>query len=176
MKRQVYKYDSSGFYVEPLLIGQYDLLPPNCVETAPTSDLYKAKWNGSDWLEGATDAELLINAKAAKIGELNNAFVSALYQGFDSAADGTTRHYAFDPNNQRLLDWLLSIVTAGTCPDSIMAKDATGSQVTLTPTQAKQLCMDAQNHYLPNYQKLCGYEKTVSAATTIDAVNGVVWS
>lgn len=51
--RQVYRIDSNGFYVEPVILmtdeGGADL-PANCVEVAPPS-FYKAKWDGTKWIE-----------------------------------------------------------------------------------------------------------------------------
>lgn len=58
--RQVYRIDSDGFYVEPVILtneGSADL-PADCVEMAPPS-FYKAKWDGSKWTEAGEAPEVV---------------------------------------------------------------------------------------------------------------------
>lgn len=55
--RQVFKIDSSGFYIEPVILND-ESTPSNCVEVVPPQGLYKLKWNGSSWVEGATQDEI----------------------------------------------------------------------------------------------------------------------
>lgn len=50
--RQVYKIDSQGLYIEPVLLNEGEVLPPECVEVKPVNGLYKHKWNGKEWVEG----------------------------------------------------------------------------------------------------------------------------
>jgi hypothetical protein len=56
--KQVYKIDSDGFYLEPVIIEDADTLPDNCVEEFPTKGLYKHRWNGQEWEEGLTQEEI----------------------------------------------------------------------------------------------------------------------
>jgi hypothetical protein len=55
--KQVYKIDSSGFYVEPVILKNGEKTPSDCVEVMPAS-LYKAKWMNGVWSEGATQEEI----------------------------------------------------------------------------------------------------------------------
>jgi hypothetical protein len=55
--KQVVRIDSAGFYVEPVILEDNDKVPSDCVESVPPS-LYKAKYAGGKWAEGATQAEI----------------------------------------------------------------------------------------------------------------------
>lgn len=60
---QVYRIDRDGFFVEPVILKrQYDdgqnplpyEIPSDCVEASAPSGFYKPKWDGTEWIEGAT--------------------------------------------------------------------------------------------------------------------------
>jgi hypothetical protein len=55
--KQVFKIDSNGFYVEPVILQANDKTPIDCVETMPPS-LFKAKFLDGAWVEGATTNEI----------------------------------------------------------------------------------------------------------------------
>jgi hypothetical protein len=48
--KQVYKIDIDGYYLEPVIIGDEEKLPDDCVYEQPPS-FYKAKWQYGEWLE-----------------------------------------------------------------------------------------------------------------------------
>jgi hypothetical protein len=121
------------------------------------------------------DEVKLANAKQAKQAELKQKLQQTLLAGFTSSADGTERRYGFAPTDQQHWTWLLGVLTAGTCPNPIMVKDINGTRITMTTDQAKQLCLDAQNFYLTNYQHWDSLEQQVDNATTVDQVNAISW-
>jgi hypothetical protein len=55
--KQVVRIDSAGFYVEPVILEDNDKVPSDCVVEMPPS-LYKAKYVGGKWTEGASQAEI----------------------------------------------------------------------------------------------------------------------
>ncbi len=62
MKRQVYEIDENNFIKEIHLIDEEE--NTQHVTTNPPNGLYRAKWNGVEWIEDMTQEE---------IDELNNA-------------------------------------------------------------------------------------------------------
>jgi hypothetical protein len=56
--RQVYRIDKEGFFIEPVVLGTDDVFPDDCVETFPTSGMYKQKWDGTTWVEGLSQTEI----------------------------------------------------------------------------------------------------------------------
>jgi hypothetical protein len=55
---QVYRYDSDGFYLEPVKIENSEEIPDNCTEDKPEDGLYKAKFENGTWVEGLSQAEI----------------------------------------------------------------------------------------------------------------------
>lgn len=53
--KQVYKIDSEGYYIKPLLVEN---TPSNCVEVAPPNGLYKARYVEGQWVEGLSQSEV----------------------------------------------------------------------------------------------------------------------
>lgn len=63
MKKQVYEIDSNGFIIEIFVaeVENGEILEEdkqNFISTDPPHGLYKAKWNGTKWIEGATQEEI----------------------------------------------------------------------------------------------------------------------
>lgn len=58
MLKQVYKIDSNGFYIEPVIIQDNEPIPSNCVEEMPIKGLYKPKQENGKWVEGLTLEEI----------------------------------------------------------------------------------------------------------------------
>jgi hypothetical protein len=60
MKRQVFRIDENGFFVEPVILEATDSTPADCVETswAYPFAFYKPKWDGHQWVEGGVAPEL----------------------------------------------------------------------------------------------------------------------
>jgi hypothetical protein len=55
--KQVVRIDSAGFYVEPVILDDSEEIPSDCVAVIPPS-LFKAKFVGGQWVEGATQEEI----------------------------------------------------------------------------------------------------------------------
>lgn len=56
--KQVYRIDKDGFYIEPVLIEETDLVPDACVEDRPPDSLYKAQLVDGKWIEAMPQAEI----------------------------------------------------------------------------------------------------------------------
>jgi len=56
--KQVFKIDKDGFFIEPVIIANNEKLSSNYVEDMIPYGLYKPKWNGKEWVEGATQEEI----------------------------------------------------------------------------------------------------------------------
>ncbi|NFI92859.1 hypothetical protein FC961_00270 [Clostridium botulinum] len=54
MLKQAYKIDTKGFYIEDYIYQEDEQLEDNIITIKIPQDLYKAKWNGDNWIEGAT--------------------------------------------------------------------------------------------------------------------------
>lgn len=54
--KQVFKIDNEGFYVEPVIIEDGEL--EGCISTPIPDGLFKAKWNGQEWLESMSQEEI----------------------------------------------------------------------------------------------------------------------
>lgn len=55
--KQVYKHDENGRYIEPVLLEDNDPIPPDCTERHLPQPNWKPVFNGTEWVETATDAE-----------------------------------------------------------------------------------------------------------------------
>ncbi|MEK5175078.1 hypothetical protein NST63_17925 [Heyndrickxia sp. FSL W8-0496] len=64
MFKQVYRLDSKNFLVETLVVefdkegNPIDKLESNIIITSPPHQIYKPKWTGTEWVEGATQEEI----------------------------------------------------------------------------------------------------------------------
>lgn len=56
--KQVFRIDDQGFFVEPVMIAEDEELPGDCVDEMPPYGLYKPKYFGGQWVEGATPEEI----------------------------------------------------------------------------------------------------------------------
>lgn len=122
-----------------------------------------------------TDAELLEKAKEAKIAELKQTFGVTLLHGFTSLADGTSRVFGFSAEDSTHWDWIRGMTNAPNCPSSIPAKDINGNRLSLSISQAQQLCLDAQTFYLNTYTHWDSREQDAENATTIEEINAIMW-
>lgn len=51
---QANKVDADGFIIEPVSVLSTDVLEADIITKPVTGLLYKPKWTGSEWIEGAT--------------------------------------------------------------------------------------------------------------------------
>lgn len=77
--KQVYKYDDNGFYIEPILIGKNEELPPNCTDLELPQPNWKPKFDGVKWIETITQEELneILNSPKPKTLEERQAATEA---------------------------------------------------------------------------------------------------
>lgn len=56
--RKVLKIDINGFFIEDVLLKDGEVAPLDCIDVMCPQGFYKPKWNGSEWVEGLTQAEI----------------------------------------------------------------------------------------------------------------------
>lgn len=56
-KKQVYKFDTNGIYLEPILLDLNETVPENCTEIVPEDGIMIKKFTGSAWGEAATEED-----------------------------------------------------------------------------------------------------------------------
>jgi hypothetical protein len=56
--KKVIKIDASGLFVEDVLIADDAETPSDCIDSVCPDGFYRPKWNGSQWVEGLTQAEI----------------------------------------------------------------------------------------------------------------------
>jgi hypothetical protein len=168
--------DTNGFYVTDVLEGMA-LDEGMTLVTVPCPDgFYKPKWDGSAWVEGKSSDDILNEAKAAKIAELNQMCNQTILAGFTSSALGQEYHYPFDGEAQANLTGALALLNADPTLTTVEFKVLeTGKLVDHTRDQFLQVCKDAfafKNSMIKKYHDL---KDQVEAATTIEEVNAIVW-
>lgn len=76
MKITVYRVDSNGFIVDThvaTLDANQDIIEKDlmsCIKLAPQNGLYKAKYSGGEWIEGATQEEIDTIKNTSPISDL----------------------------------------------------------------------------------------------------------
>ncbi|HEX7116253.1 MAG TPA: hypothetical protein VF193_14090 [Steroidobacter sp.] len=116
----------------------------------------------------------LDQVKAEKIELMQAAYASNMYAGFESDALGTPHLYASDPES---LIKLLGAVICGENVDYECVDAATkvSAILTHTPAQMRQVLLDGKR-LAENYKhRLNDRLQQISAASTIDEVNAIVW-
>jgi hypothetical protein len=56
--KQVFKIDSNGFYIEPVILQDDEKLGNNLIDIAISEGFYRPKWYGKKWVEGLTQLEI----------------------------------------------------------------------------------------------------------------------
>jgi hypothetical protein len=56
--KQVFKFDSNGFYVEPVILGDVESMPSGCTDIQPPDGLFKGKFVEGAWIEGLSADEI----------------------------------------------------------------------------------------------------------------------
>ncbi|MEH7093930.1 hypothetical protein [Neobacillus vireti] len=56
--KQVFRFDNKGYYVEPVILKDNDVIPPNCTDIEPTGSYFRGKFENGRWIEGATQKEI----------------------------------------------------------------------------------------------------------------------
>lgn len=77
-KKKAYKIDKEYFYVEDYIYEEGQELEDNIITTEIIQGFYKPKWNGTEWVEGATQEYIdsinapVVQASTEKQTELIN--------------------------------------------------------------------------------------------------------
>lgn len=128
-----------------------------------------------------SDADLLAAAQTAQLARLSDACRAAILSGFTSSALGTVHSYPSNPTDQTnlagsVLASLLPDLAAGWttpfwCADSAgawMFAEHTAAQIQQAGSDGKAMVVAAQT-------KLAGLNAEVAAASTVAAVQAIVW-
>lgn len=54
----VFRYDTNGFYLAPVVLKEHEPIPQDCTEIRPPDGLYKGKFVGVEWVEGLSQEEI----------------------------------------------------------------------------------------------------------------------
>lgn len=55
---KVMRVDSTGLFIEDVLLEDEQEVPPNCIAIIVPEGFYLPRWNGTVWIEGLTQAEI----------------------------------------------------------------------------------------------------------------------
>lgn len=142
-----------------------------CCAQDPTSFPNQGQIVDTDprYQEFINPASALVGAQAAQIVTLNSAYNVAI-QG-DVSYMGTT--FQADTKSQ---DALAKSVAPGAVPSGFYWLDAYNAPVAMTFAQLQGLAMAMLTQGQAAFVKLQGYKTAVRAATTIAAVQAIVWA
>jgi hypothetical protein len=86
--RVVAKIDEGGFFTEDVLIEDDAPVPSGCIDLWPPEGFHAPKWNGSQWVEGKPEAEIVEARKTEKINE----FAARAVEDLDATGLFTSGH------------------------------------------------------------------------------------
>ncbi len=148
--RQVAKVDVNGYFLCDVILDDYNDIPDGCITVLPDTNeigFYKAKWNGEKWVEGANQSDINHHYKLSKIAELDNACTASILSGFYSDADGETRFYGFERQDQYNMIAYLSGINAG-LQTTVLWKEKGGFPKEYTVDQFRKLYFDGFDIHL----------------------------
>jgi hypothetical protein len=161
-------------------------LPADATEAVYVDDVqYPNVWtdmgeyiitNGVPVFTPIPDATKLANAQQAKSTQLQMSLLATLAGGFNSSATGTSYLYGFADMDQTNLGQELNMVNAGLAVEPIAWAVRSGQVIDHTIAQFKQMCADGNRFKWNNVNQLRTLIGQVESATTVDAVNAIVWS
>jgi hypothetical protein len=174
---QVYKIDSDGYFIEPVLVDKLSNMDSDCVSTPPPQGLVKLRYTNGKWIEGETTANILAATKAMKKARLAESFDASLMNGFTSTADGTSRTYAIDPVSMGKWTGALAVINSGKAIQNMTVKDFNGNKITLTSAQFQQMTADGFTFFYAQESHLWSLEDEVDSdiTDTVDKVNAITW-
>jgi hypothetical protein len=124
-----------------------------------------------------TAAQLLAQAQQAQIATLTAAYQSAIAQPVSyTSKGGVTKTYQADPNSlSNLQNALLGLQAAGATPSGFYWVAADNTQVPFTYSDLQGLAAALLAQGWAAFQQLQTLKGQVNAATTISAVQTIVW-
>lgn len=87
-----HKIDINGMYIEDVFVDPNNI-PSDVIIPNWQPPLIKPKWNGSSWIEGETQENILSELKKNKLAELDNKCNATIMGGFQSSALGAAHTY-----------------------------------------------------------------------------------
>lgn len=196
-KVQVSIIDSEGFFREPFLVKRdrmdielYDtlieedgtetkFLKPYIVIDEVPQGLHKPKWNGTAWVEGKIETELLEQAKKAKIHQLRSECEKAILGYFKATVDTVEYSFSNDAEAQsNFKDGIWALEGNKVTSVKWTCYDASGDVVRLDLDLAKISDVNIAR-LMHKEAQVAKFRDTlqpqVEAATTISEVQAVVW-
>lgn len=121
-----------------------------------------------------TAAQKLADAKTAQLDKVTQSCAAAIVAGFASSALGAAYTYHSQPNDQTNL---IGAVASGLATVTFWCADATGvwSLVSHTAAQIKQVLADGGTQRMAYSVKLDTLAKQIVGASTVTAVQAIVW-
>jgi hypothetical protein len=147
--------------------------------------LVKPQWNGTTWIETATQEEInsaypsIDEVKENKINELDSICKNKIYNEFYSSADGTNKLYDLDTDHQvRIATKKFEILFAQSqgktvAPISYYAKGEDCHDY--SAEQFLQLVQDAENWITENTTKYKNLKNYINTLTTVNEINSVTF-
>lgn len=119
-------------------------------------------------------AFVLANARAAQIAAITQSCAAAIVSGFASSALGTAHTYPSQPTDQTNL---IGAVASGLATVNFWCADSTSvwGLTSHTAAQIKQVLADGGTQRMAYSAKLAGLAAQVQAATTVAAIQAIVW-
>ena len=124
-----------------------------------------------------TVAQLVAQAQAAQIVTLTQAYKSAIQQPVSyTSKGGITKTYQADPpSGSNLQNAILGMQAAGVAPSGFYWVSADNTQVPFTFADLQGLAADLLAQGWAAFQHLQALKADVLAATTVSAVQAIVW-
>jgi hypothetical protein len=178
MQLKGYKIDDQGFYTEDYIYKENQDLEPNIIKTDIQKGLYKPKWDGEKWVEGAiVDVEKI---KQSKINEIEEWCRTAIISGFKSSAyQGIEKTYASTLEDQanitgNALSATSKIAGVTECQNDKFYYHAIGEDfVEFTAGECLQLARDWKSFKETQLFKSKELQNFVNSLTTKEDINEV---
>lgn len=173
--RQVFKFDSNGFYLEPVILQDNEEMPNDCTEIQPQDGLYKAQFVNGEWIEVRPQVDILNDLKASKKIELDLKYEYTLSMGFPSSALGESHNYPCDIEAMIYFNATINRFDNDQNFTSINQKTLDSGFLPHTKEQFIQVFNDGHSFGIAQDTKLNQLKNDVDLATTPDQLNNISW-
>jgi hypothetical protein len=190
--RMIYLFDADGYFIDEQERHDSVETPSNATEVAPDPTIQYPKFDGTEWVDGKTSADILAIYKSSRLDELKIDCSNAIYAGFTSSvtdAGGVALEFGYNDRDQLNFNGRLNKINlwknqllngAITQADydakfPLQWKSTNKGVVSLTEAEFVQLMDDAEAHQLTQQKKYWTLEAQVNAATSQADVDKVVW-
>lgn len=172
-----YQFDSNGFYVEDVILSDNEEIPGDCTIIKPQNGLYKPQFVNSAWIEGKAQADILADAKAAKIAQLSASFDATMASGFTSSALGVSHTYPSDLQAMIFFNATMNRFVNDSTFTSVNQKTLDAGYLAHNKTQFTQVFNDGHAFGVTQDTKLANLKSQVDENTTdtVGKVNAITW-